>query len=445
MIHKLLLRSAAASLALIAAASCGSRSGLPVPDPAEPSQCVSLKTSAQIADLDVFTMMDASGSMDFPAGAGTTKWKAVRKALASFFQDSDSNGIGVSITFFPIVDESVSATCESDATCANVPQACERFGLCLPEGAGTDCKMDQDCVDAGFPASTCHPIGFCELDSKVACLPADGGEGCDAATQGACLDVGLCENHYFCSSTAYEKPAVPVGTLPDAATGVLDAIDQRTPDGSTTTLPALKGAIASAIAWRKEHPTHKAIVLLATDGLPTVCDPALKDDNLPLGIQHIADEAAFGVTNGVQTFVIGVFQPEEEAEAAPALDAIAKAGGTETAYLVSTQTDVTDSFLAALNEVRVTSKSCEFGIPLVDGALPDLTKLTVQITPANGQPVTVARRASAAKCDPASGGFYYDTPIDGPVPPGRVILCPASCDLFGTALDREVDLQVSCE
>ena len=442
MMKNLLLRSGAASLVLLAVASCGSRSGLPVP---EPSQCVSLHTSAQIADLDVFTMMDASGSMDYPTGQGGTKWEAVRAALASFLHDADSTGIGVSITFFPVVDNAIPETCASDATCGNVSQACQRFGLCLPDGASNECDVDQDCADAGFPASTCHPIGFCEKDIDVACLPADGGAGCDEATQGACLNVGLCENHYACGAGSYASPAVPVATLPGAADVILQAIDKRTPDGSTTTLPALTGAVGSAIAWRKDHPSHKAIVLLATDGLPTVCDPALHDDDLPAAIQHIADAAADGVANGVQTFVIGVFQPEEAMDAAPALDAIAKAGGTKTAYLVSTQTDVTDPFLAALNEVRLTSKSCEFGIPLVDGALPDLGKMTVQITPAGGEPVTVVRRGSAGECGAESGGFYYDVPLGGDVDPGRIILCPASCELFGTALDRQVDLQVSCD
>lgn len=434
------LRAASASIVALLVASCGARTGLDAP---EPSQCVSLDATAPLADLDVFTMMDASGSMVFETANGTSKWEAVRQALAQFLQDPDSKGIGAAITFFPIIDEAIPATCDSDLTCGGLAQACMRYGLCWPNGSGTLCDFDQDCVDAGFPEDTCHPIGFCENDIDTACLPQDG-VGCDPS-QGACLDVGLCENHWACPSAAYETPAVPLGTLPEAAQPILNAIDATLPDGATTTLPALTGAISGAIQWTGNHPGHKAIVLLATDGFPTVCDPALHDDNLALAIDHIADAAKYGSEHGVQTFVIGVFGPDEAAEATPGLNQIAQGGGTDQAYFVSTGGDVTEQFLAALNDVRVTSKSCEFAIPLVEGQLPDLEKMTVSITGQDGQTTTVKRVKSAGACHPIDGGYYFDTPLGSTPPPGRVILCPASCALFGTSLDRQVKLQVSCD
>lgn len=434
--RKLLLRSTAVLFLGATFAACGARTGLPAP---EPSKCVSLDTTAPIADLDVFTMIDASGSMDFETAEGITKWQAVRNALAAFFLAKDSAGIGAAVTFYPLVDPSIPESCFDDSACV-VPGNCQKTRVCLPEG-GDACETDEDC--AAFPGDTCQKIGLCENDPDSVCLP-DLGVGCSAA-QGACQDLGFCENHYVCSETAYAEPVVDVGPLPMHAGALLSAIETHIPDGGTTTLPALGGAIARATQWAQENPGHKAIVVLATDGLPTLCDPALDGDRPQAAIQNLVDVAAKGVESGVQTFVFGVFGPDEQEEAAPNLDAIAKGGGTGKAFLISTADDVTDELLQALNEVRVTAKSCEFAIPTIDGELPDLLQLDVQITPPGGEPVAIPFRASAAGCHPETGGFHYDTDPTGPVPPSRVVLCPASCALFGTATERTVQLRVSCE
>src|SRR5262245_39823655 len=98
--RKVLQRGAAALFFALVVASCGARTGLPVP---EGDKCVSLSASAPIADLDVFTMMDASGSMNYTIADGTTKWQAVRDALAAFFLDPNSQAIGAAISFFPVI------------------------------------------------------------------------------------------------------------------------------------------------------------------------------------------------------------------------------------------------------------------------------------------------------------------------------------------------------
>lgn len=431
----------AAALTAVLVSACGARTGLEAPEPEPGAECVSLDATAQLADLDVFIMMDSSGSMQVLTAQGVPKWQAVRDALAAFLLDGDSKGVGAAINFFPIVNEAIPEQCPTDDTCG-LPGACHRYSVCLPSGEDF-CDTAQDCADAGFPDDTCEKLGFCSVDQGQVCL-LEGGGGCDSS-QGVCSDVGLCDNHYYCDESVYADLTVDVAQLPAGATPVLEAIDGRVPDGGTTTLPALGGAIQAATEWTSANPGHKAIVVLATDGLPTMCDPALDGDDPQQGIVHLAEAAGKGVEQGIQTWVIGVFGPDEQAEAAPNLDLIAQGGGTESAYLISTESNVTEEFLQALNEVRLTSKACEFGIPLVDGALPDLKKLEVVITPAGGEPVTVERKVSAGACDPQTGGFFYDKPLGSTPPPGRVILCPQSCAIFGTAADRTVQLKVSCD
>lgn len=97
-----------------------------------------------------------------------------------------------------------------------------------------------------------------------------------------------------------------------------------------------------------------------------------------------------------------------------------------------------------LIKVRTASEACEYAIPMNGGALPDLSRATVRLTPPGANPTLATRRASAAACDPASGGFYFDKDPSGPTAPGRIILCPATCDLFGDSKDRPIEVLVVC-
>ena len=226
--QKLALRIAAAALAATTVAACGARTGLPIPDPPKPSECVELHATASLADLDVFIMMDSSGSMTYATAQGVTKWQAVRDALASFLLDPDSSGVGAAISFFPVIDESVPMYCTGDPVCG-VADACHSLKACLPDGGGS-CETDSDCAEAGNPGDTCQQLGFCEKDEQTVCLP-DGDIGCDPASQGACLPGGYCENRYECTVSSYSEPIVDVSALPEASTDVLAAIDNHSPDG----------------------------------------------------------------------------------------------------------------------------------------------------------------------------------------------------------------------
>jgi hypothetical protein len=430
------MRAAALGAAMLlgaggAVAACA-RSGIPLP---VTDACMPFGAQAELAELHVFILMDASGSMDFTTPAGVPKWLAAREALASFFADPESEGVGASVTFFPVIDQGVPEYCSDHATCGE-PGACDFVKWCVPSSSG-DCKTDADC-EAG---DSCKQIGFCENAPDQFCLP---GEVACGVGQGDCLNLGYCKNRYSCEVDDYATPIVsPGGTLPEVSSKILGALDARRPEGATPTLPALEGAVAQAVAWSAAHPTHKVIVLLATDGLPTACDPALESSDPSIGIAHIAGEAADGAASGVETFVIGVFAPDEQAEAQDNLDEIAAAGGTSSAIVVTAAT-VSEELLSALKQVRITAKACEFAIPPTDEEV-DFTRVRVRITPPGGAPRFVERRGSEAECDPATGGFFYDKPANGKTTPGRIILCAASCALLGSASDRSIEIFTLCD
>jgi hypothetical protein len=418
--------------------ACGARTGLPIGDRAA---CTAFNAVADVAPLDVFLMVDSSGSMDFKTAEGISKWSAMRQALGQFLIDPASGGIGAEIAFFPILDPHVPQNCSSDADCG-LPGACDVIRACLP--TATDlCDTDADCVALGQVNDACLTLGRCQNDLSQHCIPAQT-PMCGGGL-GPCLDEGICDNQSSCDVGAYATPVVAVNPLPAAAPGILAAMDARDPAGATPTLAALSGAIAAAQARTTALPGHKAIVILATDGLPTTCDPAIKKTDLQSGIPALVGAASAGLAGGVQTFLIGVLSPDEKVAAQANLDAIAAAGGSKTALVITTSEIVSQKLLEALGNVRHSSEACEYAIPTSGGARPDLARATVRLTPPGGQPTLAQRRDSASACDAVSGGFYFDRDPSGPIAPARIILCQATCDLFGDAKDRPIEVLVVCQ
>src|SRR5205823_711503 len=135
---------------------------------------------------------------------------------------------------------------------------------------------------------------------------------------------------------------------------------------STPTSAALQGAIDHATAWATAHTQDVVIALLATDGDPTECDTNLTN------INAIAAKGANG-TPKILTFVIGV------GSSLGALNGVAQAGGTQSAFIVDTTQNVNQQFLDALNKIRGTALGCSYKIPIPsNGGTPDYGSVNVQ-------------------------------------------------------------------
>ncbi len=88
---------------------------------------------------------------------------------------------------------------------------------------------------------------------------------------------------------------------------------------------------------------------------------------------------------------------------------------------------------SALGDVRA-STQCEYTIPQNNSV--DLAAVKVFIDKTS---LALARVADADACDPKTGGFHYDVPLDGAHQPHSIILCPASC-----AFDLLHTIRVAC-
>ncbi|WP_437630330.1 VWA domain-containing protein [Sorangium sp. So ce854] len=393
--------------------------------------CAGETSTAELVPLDLYIMLDASGSMDERISTSVSKWEAVTEALEAFFTDPQSAGIGVGLQYFPLRDPDVPATCTENSQCgANGPCA---MGVCRRTRPTAFCSSNADCPSG----DTCLDLGRCSV-SGVLCAPPggtcpSGGGTCRPVTESECA------NPYSCNPDVYAAPAVAITPLDDAsAAALVTSIAQKEPLGGTPTAGALAGALQQARAHAEANPTHRVVTVLATDGMPTDCDPVSAD-----GIAQIASEALAG-TPSISTFVIGVFDGDDDGAQAT-MDRIAEGGGTTSAFFIDTSTDVTQAFLDALTAIRGQSLACEYQVPAPSaGQTLDYGTLNVEHTrPQAGDPTTIFYVSDEASCDAAAGGWYYDVdPATGGTPT-KIVMCPATCTQFREG--GQVALRVGCK
>lgn len=66
----------------------------------EDSKCASSTSTAEKVPLDVFVMLDRSGSMKETTSTGGTKWDEVKTAFKTFMADPSSSGLGMGLGYF---------------------------------------------------------------------------------------------------------------------------------------------------------------------------------------------------------------------------------------------------------------------------------------------------------------------------------------------------------
>jgi hypothetical protein len=246
-----------------------------------------------------------------------------------------------------------------------------------------------------------------------------------------------------CTADDYASPIVPIAALTPNAQQIAAAIGLTSPAGNTPTEPALHGAISYALGWAQQNPSHKVIVVFATDGLPNGCNSS---------VDGAAAVAATGVTAtpSIPTYVIGVFGDEDcpggvtqgaQCTVVENTNQIAKGGGTNTAFVVDASGDTGAQFLQALNSIRTANVGCNFAVPAASGGVVDFSQATVSYTRGNsGAAVSLAWVSSASACDPTTGGWYYDDVTS----PNQVRLCDASCTQVIGDPNAHVDVRLGC-
>ncbi|MDD9939364.1 MAG: VWA domain-containing protein [Myxococcales bacterium] len=403
------------------------------------AECLADTQEAEEVPVDMYIMLDKSGSMLEPTGGdgtGPTKWDAVREALTMFFSDPGSDGLGVGLQYFPLQTPGVPEECATEDDCGMMGGPCLTSG-CTPrptDGPGFQpaaCLSDLDCP----PLSQCLPLGLCEDDPMFGCFGPGPGRCEDL---GACVALpGVCLFWASCEVGMYFEPAVPIDLLPANGTALTDSLAAEMPFGLTPTSAALAGAINRAVTHARDNSERRAIAVLATDGLPTDC--------LPVEIADVAAIAAEGQTlvPSIQTYVIGVFASGDTI-AQQNLDQLASAGGSDRAFIVDPGQDVAAQFLAALDEIRGGVLQCEYQLPEAPADVTlDFGRVNVTLT----EPDMVSDLLyveTPDNCDQAPMAWYYDVaPQDGT--PNAIRVCDQTCDTLMAATEGRIDIRLGCE
>jgi hypothetical protein len=415
--------------------------------------CATEVHKAERLPVDLLLLLDVSTSMEErPPGEIRRKGDLIREALTTFIKDPRSAGLGIGLRLFPPEQPPppspppvTSAPCQSDTECGphtacrsprvcftangpgggpimnacrgdltGGPDGCPFGGTCVPAGR---CSLsNQQCYPPGQPCSNGNAADVCQA-IPLQCLPVLGGAACEAAT--------------------YDKTAVPIAALPGAESAMVQALQGVTYWLGTPMGPAVAAALAHARDHQTANPARRVAMVLATDGVPSTCQPSD-----PAGISALAAAEAMR-TPPISTYAIGVFGKEELQPGRALLDSVATAGGTDAPFVLNNDPDIARTFLDALEKIRQASLPCEFVIPAPKGPI-DFGRVNLRLQDAAGTAQDIPYVAAANRCDPMRGGWYYD--VDpAKAPPTRVLTCPATCHQLKTGADGNVSLIFGCK
>ena len=252
------------------------------------------------------------------------------------------------------------------------------------------------------------------------------------------LGVGL---QYFplraqCRADGYQDPAVPIGTLGGAGNvgaTIVSSLDAQQMSGGTPTVPMLEGTTSYLKAWLTQHPDHRAVLVVATDGMPDQTCVA-SEDGLPNSLANVVTVAAQAAQGdpSVKTFVIGVGND------LVALDEFAQAGGTSRAIIVDTSQNADVAFLEALTQIRRDALGCDFDVPTDSNVL--RTRAQVRFVPDDGSGMQIFPKVDSRLDCGGGEGWYFDDPGD----PSKVILCDQTCETVTQGKTGELNVEFGC-
>lgn len=413
-----------------------------------PVGCAGETTEAVPIPLDIYFMVDVSGSMLDSVSDTVTKWQAVRQALQNFFQGDALPSVRVALGFFPQRLAGVPNSCTEDAQCSPAGPCLLRTCWNYPDGLIVPCASDSECFfenALGVPVDTgpCSRFGACVEGepnlAEVDCIQQCADDGSD------CLSLAsICLNDADCSADAYAQPTVAMAPLSDSVDTLVAALDSVEPDGGTPTAPALSGAISHLSELAAQGPDRGFVTVLATDGFPSE-DCAGPDivtlDDAAIEVAEVA-AAGFAGTPSISTFVIGVFSPAEAVDAERLLGYIAEGGGTSEAFIVETTGNVSAEFSAALSQIQNAAITCDFEIPEPTSGTVNYGQVNVQL--GSGQDTTTLFYVDSVDACSSDGGWYYDTPPAADSTPSRITLCDTSCEAFKSG-GAAINIRLGCE
>jgi hypothetical protein len=318
------------------------------------------------------------------------------------------------------------------------PNQATDSGVCTGTGASAepsqlDIYIMQDRTQSMETATTAGSTRWLDLKTAVEAFvtnPDVIAQDIHVGIQFFSLTGGF-QNATDCVADNYAVPAVEIGPLGTTGPQIISAIEAMYPSGETPSIPALQGAVKHAVTWQAAHPNRQTVVLLVTDGFPTMCD-----DMSDTGFKAAA-AAGLASSPPVETYVVGISVGANVFR----LRDLAVAGGSGQPFLVEAATAVRDLNNALMSITR-NPLPCVFDIPATVNPLQGISYDQVQVlhTPSSGTTEEVPYATTRGGCSAAYGGWYYDVPPNVGTP-SQIIMCPCTCSSFGAGT---VDIYVGC-
>ncbi|MEO8906119.1 MAG: vWA domain-containing protein [Polyangiaceae bacterium] len=240
-----------------------------------------------------------------------------------------------------------------------------------------------------------------------------------------------------CNVMQYGAPLVPMQVLPDVQPAFSSAVDAQRMYGGTPLVQVMQGMVGYMRDWAKAHTDRKPVLVLATDGIPDdTCSASDIDPVNSLDNALALAKDAYEGDPSIPVFVIGV------GAELTALNAIAQAGGTDSAAVIATTGNVTEKFLAALDNIRRTALACDYAIPPPSSGEIDYGAVNVTFREGSAKPETFYYVGTPDDCKlSATGAWYYDDPKL----PTKVVLCPQTCERVSAAADGKMAVAFGCK
>ncbi|HVY28120.1 MAG TPA: vWA domain-containing protein [Polyangiaceae bacterium] len=313
-----------------------------------------------------------------------------------------------------------------DDACATSSESTSALPAVLELVVDTSGSMDwppgwapKDPNDSKPPGATKWEITRDALADAAAALSAD-------TALGVSFYPNIEQEGDVCLMTSQTLPIALLGGNKSSQRAELsNALSDVVPVGATPTHGGYRFGLQQLTA--STLPGNK-FLLLITDGTPTcTLDCTCTENNEPVDSQPLLAEATAALKDGVRTFVIG--SPGSE-ETRALLSQLASQGGTARKpcsdsgpnychFDMTTQKSLASALAAALAEITMSIKSCEYPIPAPPaGQTLDPDRVNVLYTREGGGSETIPRDASLHDC---TEGWQYSSDAQS------IYLCGDAC------------------
>ena len=267
------------------------------PPEVEQEACAAVVVEAKLKPLDMYFMIDRSGSM----GSGSSSpWASQANALSAFWTDPKSAGITAALRFFPLLETcgGVDTTCSGNAYITPLvpwgvlPGNATALNAAVAATSTTACTPTQEALNGVLKGSKARQIQQ-PSHVVVAVIVSDGEPCCGDCPIESSGGLGQIASDYYNKTPSIRTFALYVAS---SASSVMSAIAQgggtnQAYDATNTQnfLAALQAIQGSAIPCEFDMPVPDA-------GIVNPAQVTLEYQNQP--IPKVADQTACGINSG---------------------------------------------------------------------------------------------------------------------------------------------------